>query len=288
MGILFVARDADVAPLCSDPSFSYFLVSGSVLPSLERLSDATTPAGRIDADCRDPLQRKLWFDARPETRAMSATNTRRQAINCPLALPGEASQEESGDCNSKHDVVPPCLVKNLPRAGGLEALNAENSESVDSVPGVDNTSPLSQGEGSRFEHPDDHLATNTRSLRSYGVEPVLFGLEQARVEQQKPCTMLRPGHALDPFLPRSSQRYEREVNAASGAQRDDPSIFHDYGVQEHVKFDGVQATALPWRLNAREPVSIGRVHRRVLKDMEMEEPMRDLEEKIALLRRTEV
>lgn len=309
MGVLFVARDADASSFCTNPVFSYFVVSGSLLAVAEQ--SLGEPAEVGDCEQFHGVDRSpQWFDAQDKARqtvppavlVLARHHVDRGGSTTPLFEANIQTARDLDDTHGRSTAEP-----YLPGGNPLR----------EAVPGApDDTEADHRGvqHGVSLDTHNDQVhggtacsagilqqgRENSRSM-SLRVETVMSDLEyeKARRHHLTDVVPLRPGHGLDDFIFPSSSPSDGEREGPIGSTvvdtyDENSSPLYGYHCTDKTASSGgariihAMNPRFRWRLNATKPACIGRISRRLLKQLEMEEPQREMAAKVSLLQKSEV
>lgn len=277
MAVTFAYEGDDASWACTDPSFSYFLVTGNLAPveiTANRLSASLltpTPlryAGATDSVNQtssvelavseaqlQPARCELEHTARPEVQENNAEEGDTRGVHHPVVygvhIPGTA--RSSGDRSSSigGSTWSPAVLR---KHGGLPTEYGGGGSDIESA----------LGGGIISAHrttPSEANASDADLSSNEGEEP--------------PC--LLPGQSLDCYL----LLHRVEIVGPKGAP--------DRPVSPEVMPAAAERGGTTrWKLGARQASCIGRVSRRFLGQLEREEAKHETEVKVAFLRQTEV
>lgn len=274
MGVLFIPQDADAAIFCMDPSFSYFVVSGTLLPVVGQCPGEPAELGDYDESSGDRVYD--WFDAKDVGESMPPVTRHGEQDCSPPLLVGDMVHQQRPELDPTGALVEgEALDAPATLNGNNIGFQASTDTQTQQAQGNDypTKTPSAQSEGSR--------------LLSLTVESVISDMKSTSSSKRRRANApLRSGHGLDEFLRYPRTRNERGFGDSVTAGRDKSAT--DRTEKRTVVGVNVVDPGRRWRLNATTPVCIARVRRRALKQLELEEPQREIEKKIALLQKSEV
>lgn len=267
MGALFIPQDEDAAIFCMDPAFSYFIVSGTLLPVARQCTYETSELNGCEEDSGDRLS--PWFDANAMEESMPTVARHRQQHSYSEFLVG--ANVHAGEQDVVHQVSEFC----------------DEGETLDPPTKQSDNDIGPQAHGSDFSTENSSTHGQGSRLMSLRVESILLNMKpESSAKFRGEDAPLRSGHGIDKFLRHAWACDEIACGNSITSVRDKASI----DPTKKRKAVGVIAMnpERRWRLYAKSPVCIGRVSRRALKRLELEEPRWEMEGKVALLQRSEV
>ena len=349
MGAVFVGESIDAALLCSDPAFSYFVITGSLMPraTAGRAPSLLVARPSSGSGSSSGGGHPLF----PEERAVGSTATMvsetatycnqlqspisdfREELTCnQLQTANYAFRAEGGTCNQLRSASDALRgtetgVEEVAAAAAAAAAAAGRQSEEHGCPVIagsvrDPEMPLPARDHHRHHHHHHHQLTVRSRTPSNAAPTPINGVPPSSLEQDNTTQPLFPGQSLDMYVCHQMNRQQvggtekKETEEKTMGRQEIPTgtvsqSLHSHargqanrkvGIgEEHgetmghgtpvaVAADGPDRPKGPrgWRLEARQAACIGRVSRRFLQELEIEEPRRELEEKIGFLRRTEV
>lgn len=275
MAVTFAYEGDDASWACTDPSFSYFLVTGSLAPveiTPNRLSASLltptplhyagateslreTPSDELaasDAQLRpDRCEHTVRLEAQPNNAENGATGGVHHPVVYGVQIPGTA--RSSGDKSSSiggSTWSPAALRKD----GGLTTEHGSGGSDIESTLG-----------GGIFS-----------TLKATLSEVNASDVDSSSHEGEETPSLL-PGQSLDCYLlPHRVKIVDPEGDLGKPVS---PEVVPDAAER---------AGTTRWKLEARQASCIGRVSLRFLRELEREEAKHETEVKVAFLRQTEV
>eukprot|EP00752_Nemacystus_decipiens_P007815 g6980.t1 len=281
------AREADDACLlCDDPAFSYFLVSGSVLP-IDMASTHTAPSPLAFSPLLHSSSDYTWHRV-PTVEVDAVTEPKVGEMATGMGSPkgGEAEAfPRPAACEGERRQGLAFLSWTYPYSNNstsgsaLNLVHGNGAETSDD--GGDVGSAVSK---SLFPAPTTTPATASASPCAPDADPAPSTPSRSVAEGVDKCPIM-PGQSLDIFLhhrPGSSgEKAGSAGNHDEEGHAEVESVFPEGST-------GDSAAPRRWRLEAQERVCVGRVSLRLFQELKREEPKHDVEVKAAFLRKTEV
>lgn len=364
MAAVFVREGNDAALLCSDPSFTYFVVTGSLMPVATTAEHAPSllAVSRPDSGVVDHSQSSHDLAVSSPNGSSSGGHAQSPGEG-PRGVPLELSEERPVSCPSGGSGGHPHLPDDrtsgglpaFPHKGG--AVSRPNSSGVKNWPHSQfpdeksGTVALGRSTEGRKGHPlllpgqsldvylrgqtnkeVDSVAENNHEKPAYGSPRNVYmgkniretmghgspsnddmgknkdgsmGRERPGTDDMGKNYHKATGHGRPRNVGMGNDDHEapghespRKVNMGKNNHGTTGSVSPrnvDMGNNKHettghgsptLAVDG--SGRLRWRLEAREAACVGKVSKRFLQELELEEPRRDLDQKVAFLRRTEV
>ena len=291
MTAAFAREGDDARMVCDDPAFSYFLVSGSLMlveissvqaaPSLL----ASTPRRSSGASSATHRAPSVEVAATTESSTAGETSTRtcspKRAKTSQLVRPATREVEQPPGLafcawsypNDVGIVVSGSAATPVPVKGGQEMDDGGDvasafSKDLFSVP----TAPSATEASASPPAPDADTEACTGKARNPA--------DRAKGRA------LSPGQSLDAYLLREpgSAAEEPGTNGKRG-EAGRPGVVPAFPEGSNGDATGPRRR---WRLEAQERVCVGRVSLRFLRELEREEPKREVDVKVTFLRRSEV
>ncbi len=295
MAVTFAQKGEEASLLCLDASCSYFVVHGSLLPVVDTSEQATPPAF-VAGPILQSSSRSALRQAYPDEEAAVATEAKhspqstrpgapkggpRQGLPYRVAcgveglpVPACCSWTFSCDDGSSSAGASAWTCATPTKHSDLMGLIENGSGAIKSVaskrrtPATAGTPPPSSPEA-RIAAPNAGAAA-----------PIAEIAQDTKRMEGRP---ILPGQSLDQYL-LPMPPGEAEETDPEGEKRKCPEAFP---AKPEGSF-GNETAPRRWRLEARDGVCVGRVSRRFLRELELEEPKHHVEVKVAFLRRTEV
>eukprot|EP00903_Cladosiphon_okamuranus_P014480 g13431.t2 len=281
------AREGDNACLlCTDPAFSYFLVSGSLMPikatgvhatpSLLTSAQLSSSHGAPTVEVASVTESRVGGKTSTRTHSPKETEAREhlRPVACEVETPpGLAFGAWTYPYDTNSIISGSALTPVQGKNGG------ENTYDGSDLGSAVSKSPFSVPMATSAKASASPSASDVRTA------PTSARNESAGVGQVEGCSLL-PGQSLDSHL------LHKLVSAVEEAGPDGGD-YDEAGRPEVVPalpegFNGDTTDPRRWRLEAQGRVCVGRVSFRFLKELEREESKHDVEMKVAFLRRTEV
>lgn len=255
LGAVFVCKGGDAAKICVDPNFSYFLVTGNIVPVAITESDPSLLLSNPYAgdDTRNTTDIRQTENLQPEVAGAQHRCDKQ----------GGALKGQTTACSQGVSQLAP------PTYGAWVGSSRDEGIGSDHCAASDEEDPVEYG--SSIE------SVAGRSVFSFCGAPTkvstLSSASRAGV-----TGLLQPGHSLDCYLGAS---YRRSVGteAKTGGEASPDNTSGEW-------IDNVSGPR--WRLDAQEAVCVGMLTHRFLHQLEKEGPRLEKERKVAFLRETEV
>lgn len=279
MSVTFAYEGDDASWACTDPSFSYFLVSGSLVPmeiTPNRLSASLlTPTPLRYAGVTDSLKHTLSVEL-----AASEAQLRPDRSENTARLEAQENNAEKGAAGGiHHPVVYGVQIPGTARSSGDKSSSTAGSTWSPVAPRKDG--------GLTSEHGGDGGDSDIESTLGEGIFSVHKATTPSEVNasdvdfssnEGEETPRLLPGQSLDCYL-----LLHRVKIVGPESDPDKPAS------PEGVPVAAERATGTTrWKLDARQGSCIGRVSRRFLRELEREEAKHETEVKVSFLRQTEV
>lgn len=286
------AREGDHACLlCADAAFSYFLVSGSLIP-IEATSVHAAPSLPASAPLF-PSSTSCSSYGAPTVEATAVTESK----------VGKASTRTDSPKGLKTRVFPRPVACEVEKPPGLPFCSWTCPYDANTIISGSALTPVQGNGGEKMDDGGDLGSAVSKSLFSVPMTtsaeastspstpdvktaPTSATNERtAAVERVEGCPLL-PGQSLDSYLLHKLASATGEAGPDGGdyAEADRPEVVSAF----LEGLNGDTTNPRRWRLEAQKRVCVGRVSLRFLKELEREEPRHDVEMKVAFLRRSEV
>lgn len=298
MAVAFARAGEDASLLCMDPASSYFVVSGSLLPVVDTGGNATPSAFIADPILQSSSSSgSASHPAPPDEEAVVAPDAKhsRQSSRRGAAQKGgdKRGLPYRVACGVEGLPVPTCCSWTFScddSSAGASAWTcaAQTRHSSDLV---ENGSAIKSAAGKRPPPPATASPppSKLRAKTAPGAE-VAPGAKIAHDTRHIEGRPILPGQSLDlhllPVSPGESEDIDPE--GVLEAKRSEAAVPAKPVGSKPEGSLGAAADPRRWRLEAREGVCVGRVSRRFLRELELEEPKREVEVKVTFLRQTEV
>lgn len=313
MAIAFTREGHDASAVCADLAFSYFLVTGSLTPTVvgtnrAPLSSLLTSAPNLNgagSPYRAPAA-ELAAEARDQSHAAPPALEEKREGTCTgeQDIRGNGRQGESSDegaygngrselparacdawaANSPCENGASCSLSDL--VWSPAAPKKEGDDWVDDVGSGSDIESKSLFSVPTTTLPEAHppsFASDTQEAVASMAQSSASG-----VTGRSRC-LLTPGQSLDFYLRRRSNTSFGDKFREKFGPESDPGEPTDHEIVPISAGDltnGMAGTA--WHLDAREASCIGRVSRCLLRELEREEEKHEVEMKVAFLHKTEV
>lgn len=255
MGARFVTSGTDVTGLCADSSFSYFMVSGSLIAVPQR------PARKIEALFNNDTSSSLF-----QVGDSNDGSPRRSEIG--KSSLGEEETELSGDDHEQHLSASSAPEIGVTIEGASRPLvnAAMNSIPCDVHVNSESVCNLTKCHECSVSAGNSFAARTQRELLSpmggwKGHEEIL----------------IRPGQVLDDYLSQSN----------SGGQHDTDAEGSEAPPSARAVLP-TEALGLSWRLEVCSTGCMGRISHQILEQLQAQEPEQEIEARVDVLKKSEV
>lgn len=344
MDAVFIDEGIDAALVCSDPAFSYFVITGSLMPKATtgRAPSLLVARPSSSGGSSNGGGHPLFSEERAAGSTAVATVSKAVAYSNQLQTPNKDLREEltcnqlqtanyafRADCETCNQLRGACDALRAAETGvevvAAEAAAAGRQSEDHGCPVIarsvrDIEMPLPTPDHHHHHH--HHQLTVRSRTQSTAVPTATNGVPPSSPEKDNTTQPLLPGHSLDTYVRHQTNRQQvggtkkKESEDKTMGREESPTSavgpsLHSHargkanrkvGIgEEHDESMGhgnpsTVAAGAPdrpkgprgWRLEARQAACIGRVSRRFLQELELEEPRREFERKVVFLRRTEV
>lgn len=286
MTAAFAREGDDAGLLCADPAFCYFLVGGRLLPiEMPGTLEAPSPVAF------DPLLHGGTASTShrvPTVEVAAVTGSKVGEAATGMDSPNGAKAKKFHRPAAGESETPPGLAflpwtypygkKNATSGSDLTPVRGNGGEKTDD--GGDVGSAFSR---SLFSVPmTTPPATTSPCARD--ADPAPGTKKESLVERAEHRAIL-PGQSLDLYLLHNSVSTAGETGP--GGDRDEADRSEAGLAFLEGSVGGGPTAPRQWRLEAQGRVCVGRVSRRFLQELELEEPRHDVKVKVAFLRKTE-
>lgn len=295
MAAAFAGEGDDACVRCADPAFSYFLVSGSLMP--------IKVVGMHVAPPSLPLPSAPLFYSSPSCSSHRPPPTEEVAAVAESKAEETSTGKGSPKVGKQSETFVRPVACEVEKPPGLDFCSWTYPCDSNSICG----SALTPARENGCEKPDDggdvgrdvgsavseslFSVPLTMSATKVGASPSApnaYTVRSAKNEdilERVQGSPLLPGQSLDPYLAHTSIGAAGETSPdGTHGEAGRPEVV--YAFPEGSAGDETTGTGR-WRLEAQERVCVGRVSRRFLSELEREEPKHDVEVKVAFLRKTE-
>ncbi|CAB1120667.1 unnamed protein product [Ectocarpus sp. CCAP 1310/34] len=278
MSVTFAHEGYDACWACNDPSFSYFLVSGSLAPVKiipNRLSASLqNPTPLRYAGTSNSLKHTLGVEL-----TASEAQLRQDRCEHSARLEAHESNAEKGTAGGvHHPAVYGVQIPGTARSPGDKSSSTAGSTWSPVAPRKDGglTSDHGGGGGSDIEStPGGGIFSVLKATKpsEINASEVDFSTNEGRE-----TPLLLPGQSLDCYL------LLHRVKVIGPERDPDKAVSPEVVPAAAERVTGTTR----WKLDARQGSCIGKVSRRFLRELEREEAKHETEVKVSFLRQTEV